>query len=190
MGESVGNLDSAISFESFYNAQYREISGYVRRRVPECDAPDVIAQVFAVAWRRFEHVPSPPEDRLWLFGVARHVVADYRRAGLRRRRLHARLSQEAPSLSLSVISLDPLHARVAAAIDKLRPKDREVLQLVLWDDLTHAQAAGVIGCSVNAVELRLRRAQARVRDALGMNPTIAEQPDVSSEVVREWRSLP
>jgi len=44
--------------------------------------------------------------------------------------------------------------------------DREVLQLVFWDDLTHAEAAAVLGCSVNAVELRFRRAQARVRDAL------------------------
>jgi RNA polymerase sigma-70 factor (ECF subfamily) len=190
MGDPVGNLDFATSFESLYNAQYREISGYVRRRVPECDAPDVIAQVFAVAWRRFEHVPSPPEDRLWLFGVARHGVADYRRAGSRRRRLHARLSQEAPSISLSVNSLDPLHARVAAAIDKLRPKDREVIQLVLWDDLTHAEAAVVIGCSVNAVELRLRRAQARVRDWLAKNPSIVEPPGLPLGATRQWRSEP
>ena len=158
MSESIDKLDHAFSFESFYNAHYREISAYARRRVPEDEAPDVIAQVFAVAWRRFEHVPSPPEDRLWLFGVACHAVADWRRSGRRRLRLHVRLAQEVRPISASVNSLDPLHARVAAAIDKLRPSDREVLQVVLWDDLTHAEAAAVLGCSVNAVELRLRRA--------------------------------
>jgi RNA polymerase sigma-70 factor (ECF subfamily) len=79
MGDSTDKLDRAVGFETFYNAHYLRISGYVRRRVPEHEAADVIAQVFTVAWRRFEQVPPPPEDRLWLFGVARHSVADYRR---------------------------------------------------------------------------------------------------------------
>jgi len=190
MGESIDRVHHAVSFESFYNAHYREISAYVRRRVPEHDASDVIAQVFGVAWRRFEQVPSPPEDRLWLFGVARHGVADYRRSGLRRLRLHARLEQEARPISASVNSLDPLHARVAAAIHRLRPNDREVLQLVLWDDLSHAEAAGVLGCSVNAVELRLRRAQDRVRDALGIAPGIVDLSDVPLGTTRQLRSQP
>jgi DNA-directed RNA polymerase specialized sigma24 family protein len=88
MGDSTDKLDRAVGFETFYNAHYLRISGYVRRRVPEHEAADVIAQVFTVAWRRFEQVPPPPEDRLWLFGVARHSVADYRRSWLRRLRLH------------------------------------------------------------------------------------------------------
>lgn len=178
MSESAGYLDSAVRFESFYNAQYREISGYVRRRVPEHEAPDVIAQVFAVAWRRFEHVPDPPEDRLWLFGVARRSVADHRRSGLRRLRLHARLARDLRPVSQPISSPDPLHASVTAAIEKLRPRDREVLQLVLWDDLTHAEAAAVLGCSVNAVELRFRHAEDRIRKALGVTPTSVERPDI------------
>ena len=89
MGDSTDKLDRAVGFETFYNAHYLRISGYVRRRVPEHEAADVIAQVFTVAWRRFEQVPPPPEDRLWLFGVARHSVADYRRSWLRRLRLHS-----------------------------------------------------------------------------------------------------
>lgn len=178
MTESLGKLDSAGTFESFYNCRYREISGYVRRRVPEHEAPDVIAQVFAIAWRRFEHVPAPPEDRLWLFGVARHSVADHRRSGLRRLRLHARLVRDLRPVSQQTSSPDPLHARVTAAIERLRPRDREVLQLVLWDDLTHAEAAAVLGCSVNAVELRFRHAQDRIRNVLGVIPSSVERPDI------------
>jgi RNA polymerase sigma factor (sigma-70 family) len=190
MGESTDKLHHAVRFEAFYNAHYRDISGYVRRRVPEHEAADVIAQVFVVAWRRFEHVPSPPEDRLWLFGVARHSVADHRRSGLRRLRLHARLVQEVRPVPQSIDSLDSLHARVAAAIGRLRPRDREVLQLVLWDDLTHAEAAAILGCSVNAVELRFRRAQARVRDALDIISTTVDLPDVPLDPTHQWRSQP
>jgi RNA polymerase sigma-70 factor (ECF subfamily) len=37
---------------------------------------------------------------------------------------------------------------------------------VLWEELSHAEAAEVLGCSVNAVGVRLHRAKARLRDAL------------------------
>lgn len=188
MGESTEKLEHAVRFETLYDAHYCEISAYVRRRIPEYEAADVIAQVFEVAWRRFEHVPLPPEDRLWLFGVARHNVADFRRSGFRRLRLYARLAQEARSLSLSVNNLDPLHARVAEAMGRLRPSDREVLQLVLWDDLTHAEAAAVLGCSTNAVELRFRRAQARVRSALSTFSVTVDRSDVALGAAREMGS--
>jgi RNA polymerase sigma-70 factor (ECF subfamily) len=55
---------------------------------------------------------------------------------------------------------------VLAALASLKPKDREALQLVLWDELSHAEAAAVLGCTVNAFELRYRRARNRVRDAI------------------------
>lgn len=109
--------------------------------------------------------------------MARNRVADQRRSLLRRLRLHARLAREVRSVLLSADSLDPLHARVAAAVARLPSKDREVLQLVLWDDLSHAEAAAVLGYSANTGELRFRRARARVREALAI---VVDRPDVSS----------
>lgn len=55
---------------------------------------------------------------------------------------------------------------VREAIEQLRPVDREVLQLVLWDGLSHAEAGQVLGCSSNAVALRLHKAKERLRAAL------------------------
>jgi RNA polymerase sigma-70 factor, ECF subfamily len=47
---------------------------YIFRRLPEGsmpeDAADIAAEVFTTAWRDFGHVPAPPEDKLWLYGVA------------------------------------------------------------------------------------------------------------------------
>src|ERR1700685_1271795 len=85
--------DRAQRFEAFYAAHRQAVAGYARRRVGNNDAGDVIAQVFSVAWRRFDIVPAPPQDRLWLFGVARRLVADHRRSSLRRLRLHQRLAE-------------------------------------------------------------------------------------------------
>ena len=163
------------AFEALYAAHYQAIAGYVLRRVPADEADDVIAQVFTVAWRRVDSVPPPPADRPWLFGVARNSVADQLRA--RRRRLHlwARLTQEEAVAPDSLASAaDPSGEQVRAAMRALRPADREALQLVLWDELSHAEAAAVLGCSPNAFELRYRRARKAVRDALIANGTAAE----------------
>jgi RNA polymerase sigma-70 factor, ECF subfamily len=48
----------------------------VRRLGVADDAGDAVADTFAVAWRRIAEVPPPPQDRLWLYGVARRVVAE------------------------------------------------------------------------------------------------------------------
>ena len=44
---------SERAFEALYTAHYQAMAGYVRRRVAAHEADDVIAQIFAVAWRRF-----------------------------------------------------------------------------------------------------------------------------------------
>jgi len=163
-------VSAAERFEALYTGSYREISGYVRRRVPPDAADDVVAQVFTVAWRRFGQVPSPPEDRLWLFGVARNCAAEHHRSATRWLRLRARLSQEPAAAHLpgpdGPDGAGPDPGPVLAALASLKPRDREALQLVLWDELSHAEAAAVLGCTVNAFELRYRRARNRVRDAL------------------------
>lgn len=183
-------LERVARFEAFYNAHYTAISAYVRRRVSESDAGDAIAQVFAVAWRRFSQLPSPPRDRLWLLGVARNVVADSQRSWRRRTRLHARLLKEGQPLPSVVEELDSLHSRVLTAIAGLQPRDREVLKLILWDGLTHVEASEVLGCSVSAVESRLRRAQERVRQSLAITPAIGDPTKPSPVTARRLRSEP
>ena len=80
---------------------------------------------------------------------------------------------------------DPAVERLLAALAMLRPADREALQLVLWDGLSHAEAASVLGCTANAFEIRYRRARAAVRDQLARRAATArELPVRNSAPVR------
>jgi len=163
--------DRPTRFDAFYRGHRQSIADYVQRRVMAHDAEDVVAQVFLVAWRRFGVIPLAPEDRLWLFGVARRMVADHRRSTMRRLRLTDRLVGEARNPDSSTPSFSLLQARVDAAMEVLRPAEREVLRLVLWDDLSHSDVSTVLGCTANAVELRYRRARSRFHDAfLALEP--------------------
>jgi RNA polymerase sigma-70 factor (ECF subfamily) len=47
------------------------------------------------------------------------------------------------------------------ALERLRPKDREVLLLIGWDGLTPTQAAKSLGISAAGFRVRLHRARRR-----------------------------
>jgi GDPmannose 4,6-dehydratase len=179
----------AQRFEAFYAAHRQAVAGYVRRRVGNNDAGDVIAQVFSVAWRRFDIVPAPPQDRLWLFGVARRLVADQRRSTVRRLRLHQRLAEEPSELVGPPGSFEALRSQVDAAMGDLKPAEREVLRLIAWDDLSHAEASAKLGCSPNAVELRYRRARARFRDAFLTRTVAGAAPGLQTKPTIVARSV-
>lgn len=153
-------------FRALYQEQYGPIQAYAVRRTdsPE-DAADVVADTFMIAWRRLDEVPEPPADRLWLYGVARRVVAGRFRSARRRSGLLALLAVRLGS-DPAVTSPPPFSDQVLEAIARLRPAEREALRLVIWEQLSHAEAAQVLGCSVNAVAIRVHRAKRRLRTAL------------------------
>lgn len=69
-------------FRRVYLEHFEPLLAYALRRVahPE-DAADVVAETFLVAWRRRHDIPADDEARLWLYGVARRVLANHHRGG-------------------------------------------------------------------------------------------------------------
>lgn len=149
-------------FRDLYEANYGRILGYALRRGASADdAADVVAETFLVAWRRFEEVPEGEEARGWLYGVARRVLGNHRRGALRRARLTTRVAEEIARLDrLAAPTLDGVDARLA--FQALRPADREVLGLSMWEKLGTADLAAALGCSPNAAKIRLHRARRRL----------------------------
>jgi RNA polymerase sigma-70 factor (ECF subfamily) len=165
-------------FASLYREHYRSVWAYaVRRMERHADAADVVADVFTIAWRRLAEVPDPPADLLWLYGVARRVVAGKRRSAGRLRDLIARLQWAAVPAPAS--TGDQLTDRLLDAVARLRPVEREAIALVHWEQLSHGEAARVLGCSANAVAIRVHRARSRLRQTLA-EPDPA-QPDVHKQ---------
>jgi RNA polymerase sigma-70 factor, ECF subfamily len=155
-------------FDALYRATYEPIFRYVLRRAggDRDSVADLVAEVFVVALRRQDAIPEPPDDRLWLYGVARRVLLGHNRRRARRFRLESRLRAEAKLTSRQAGDDRSEVVRIRAAMEQLRGTDREALQLVVWDGLSHAEAARVLGCTANAVALRVRKARSRLRTLL------------------------
>jgi RNA polymerase sigma-70 factor (ECF subfamily) len=131
----------------------------------------VVAETFLVAWRRADEMPAGDEVRLWLFGVARRVLANHHRGGVRRVRLGDRLRQRITAATAADPGSDvPERLAVRAALAGLGDLDREVLTLTVWEGLEPREVAEVLGVSAAAVRTRLSRARARLRELIGDDP--------------------
>ena len=168
-GTDDGRDQRELRFQRLYQANFRPVQAYAVNRLgtPD-DVPDVVAEVFTTAWRRLADIPPPPGDRLWLYGTARRVIARRHRSASRLRNLVGRLAAERyPTAQLQASGQDPARDQVLVAVAELKPADREALLLVHWEQLSYAEAAQVLGCSANAVGIRVHKAKARLRTLLG-----------------------
>ncbi len=158
-----GMASQRARFRTLYEASFTKMYAFAVRALPHDRSlvDDIVADIFLTVWRRIDDVPMPPEDSLWLYGVARNVIARHQRTESRRVRLLHRLNQERPPAASQE---NDLHQQVAQAVDNLPRRDREAVRLVLWENLTQREAAEVLGCSENAVRIRLHRARKRLAE--------------------------
>lgn len=143
------------------------VLAYLRRRIDgPADAADLLAQVFEVAWRRIDDVPEDEAAaRAWLIGVARRLLANQRRGQVRREALSDRLANHLASLP-PVPAPSAEAIAVMRALERMSPKDRELLTLVGWDRLSTNEIALVLSTSPSAIRQRLVRARQRFRRQL------------------------
>jgi RNA polymerase sigma factor (sigma-70 family) len=158
--------ERTAAFEAVYTATFNPILGYVLRRCdcPE-DAADVVAETFAIAWRRMDDIPPGEQARLWLYGVARKVLANHRRGAVRRQHLSDALAAET-AVHYHRSAEDSAETTIGRVFRTLPEDERELLSLVAWEGLDNGEIAKVLGCTRNAVRIRLYRARKRLAQAL------------------------
>ena len=153
-------------FRRLFGDHYRPLMAYALRRVRQrADAEDAVAEAFSVAWRRVEDIPLEDHAaRLWLYGVARRTIANRRRTEERAARLSLRLAthaEDAPAADSGIE--DSVDTELALwALARLSEDDRELVRLAVWEELSHADIAKVIGTSRPNVAVRLHRAKRRL----------------------------
>ncbi|HSF84634.1 MAG TPA: sigma-70 family RNA polymerase sigma factor [Acidimicrobiia bacterium] len=162
------------------------ISRYCLRRLPRSEVNDVVAEVFAIAWRKVDHLPAGSGTLPWLYAAARNEVMRARRTQARRAALGRKLNGQArhpePGPEIAVLRNADIEALTRAPAT-LRPTDQEVLMLRTHEGLAHADIALVLGCSVDAAKKRSVRALRWLRKAAGIPEPVsaASQPGPDHE---------
>lgn len=172
---SAGSDHAEQRLTAMFTAHHRQVEAYVARRTrPLGDhavAQVVAAEVFTLAWRRLsDPAPTngPPAISLpWLLATAGNVLSQWTRDDARRSAREERaMTDRAMAPRSSRANTDPADAlalseQVARALDRMAPADRELLLLRVWDELSFAEAAQVLGCSPGAARVRWLRARRR-----------------------------
>jgi RNA polymerase sigma-70 factor (ECF subfamily) len=158
----------SAEFEALYHEHIDFVWRTLRRfGVPAAALDDATQDVFVVVHRRFGAWEQRASVRAWLFGVCKRVAAKHRRGLERHARKVAALPEPAAPRELDerVADRDRLE-RIARAIDGLAPERREVYTLAELEGLSAPEIADALGCKLNTVYSRLRRARADLAIAL------------------------
>lgn len=135
---------------------------------------EVLQEVSLAAVRQKAPLADPTKAAPWLYRLAVLQSLLYRRRHGRQRKLIDRFVQRRQPTELDCESSDPLvwlladerRRMVRDAMARLLPRDAEILLLKYTQDWNYNQLAVRLGISHAAVETRLHRARARLRNEL------------------------
>ncbi|MFG1857380.1 RNA polymerase sigma factor [Actinomadura geliboluensis] len=154
---------------------------YAARRLGDGEADDIVAETFLVAFRQRDGYDLGRSEALpWLYGIASNLIRRHRRAEVSRYRTFVRTgvlldaAEGVAERAVERASAQMSGRRLARAIAGLAARDRDVLLLVAWADLSYEQVADALGLPVGTVRSRLNRARKKVKQEFdGVNPTSA-----------------
>lgn len=171
------------AFDSLVRLYKAPLYRFLRRYVGDPDdAYDLLQGVFISAWLALQRYDSGHSFAVWLRAIALNKCRDYgRRRAVYRRFLTCFAAQGGPfhdppgnteaDTALGQAQRLRLLDQAIAALPRLY---KEPLLLMLVNDLTQEQVARELKTSPKAIEMRVRRAKKRLREALG--EVISEDP--------------
>lgn len=144
---------------------WRMVRRYVRN---DADAADVVQQAFVRAFRALDRFRGEASVRSWLYRIGVNVALNHVRD-------HGReLPSDDAGAELTVDAVAPgalLTAERARALREavaaLPPKQRMVLELRVFDDLSFREVAAIADCTENAAKVSFHYAVKRLREVLG-----------------------
>jgi len=136
-------------------------------------AEDLVQETFLRVWNRAQGLDQERGSvGPWLLAVARNRAIDYLRSTAGRERNTLELEDtDHPALYRDMepeILRSDKTRRVKAAMDKLSPNQREVMELAYFEGLSQTEMAARMGQPLGTVKTWVRTALQSLRDELGV----------------------
>jgi RNA polymerase sigma factor (sigma-70 family) len=161
------------AFGGVFDRHHAELYRYLRRRVDSVLAADLAAETFVIAFaRRGAYSADTPDARPWLYGIAHNLLRNHLRAERRQLAAYARHGVDpladadaavAFSMADSRADSAAVSAELAQILAAMADRDREVLLLFAWADMSYAEIGQALGIPVGTVRSRLHRARRQLR---------------------------
>ena len=162
-------LGDGDAFERLFRAWYAPLADYAARLVASADAAeDVVQDVFVAIWERRAELPDAGKLAAYLYRSVRNRGLNVIRGQATASRAVAQMDAD-PAVQPVVherFEQEEVAAAVAAALESLAPRTREVFLLSRNQGLTYAQIAETLGISVKTVETLMGRGLRELRRQL------------------------
>ncbi len=130
-------------------------------------AEDLGAETFVRAFTAYsrDH-PDPERIVAWIFAIARNVAIDHHRRNRRwRRALDDLRHRPEPTRDVESMAADRAHLdSTLVALQRLRPRARQIIGLRMNTDMSHAEIGALLGMSERAAIAATHRALQRLRE--------------------------
>ncbi len=160
--------DDAIDLAALYEAHHLQMVRLARLLVDDlATAEDVVQDAFLGMHRKQSGLRDPGAA----VGYLRRAVVNQARSTLRRRRTvreHLKVAEPdvGPPADADVLLAEE-HQEVLRAVNALPRRQREVLVLRYWSDLSEAEIADALGISKGTVKSQASRALASLSQTIG-----------------------
>ena len=142
------------SFEELFSAHAVDVHRYIARRHIGNDVDDLVAEVFTLAWQKWNEIPDDFELQ-WLYRTAWFVLANAHRK-------HTEIPIDAGQIEAFTADIADVvieHAEMRRVWLEIPERDREILRLVAWEGLTPPEVAAVLGTSLGGASSAISRAR-------------------------------
>jgi RNA polymerase sigma-70 factor, ECF subfamily len=151
----------AALVDQYASSLYRVAYSVLRN---PADAEDAVQEAFLRVLRHRDTLGEVRDHRVWLIRIVWNIVLDRKRRVKTRPETDdvAELARVLPSTGLSAedaAAAAQHHAHVLSCVEKLPLKEREVLMLSAFEELSSVEIATVLGITESSVRSRLFRAR-------------------------------
>lgn len=150
-------------FEKLLEAERVSVERFVRFRMnsnPEVD--DVLQEIYLKAYQKFPQLKNKNSFKAWIISIARNKCNDYfRKEAMRHEIPIDEITQTELSDSRYGVSLI---TNVIETMELLGDKDRQILYLYFWKELSQAEIANLLNIPVGTVKSRLYKAKQKFKN--------------------------
>ena len=161
------------AFASLVRKYQKQIHAYAWRKTQDFQiAEDITQETFLQVYQKLGTLEDPTLFLKWLYAIVNHLCI----AWFRKNQVHAESFKETHIWEIETEAYSRYvaaeHAKMTAETQrdlvenllvKLKEKDREVITLHYFEDMTSSQISEFLGISENTVKSRLRRARQRLK---------------------------
>ena len=164
----VGALEEQL--EALHPSSYAWALACCGRRAD--DAEEVLQNVYLKIVEGKARFGGKSSLKTWLFSVIRHTAAEHFRWRRLRERLHLAPPAREESAQTRVERRETTE-QILRALEQLSARQREVLHLVFYHDMTIEQAAETLGLSIGSARTHYDRGKRRIAEQLSKEVRVA-----------------